>query len=139
MDNMSARMVRGSKLRATLVAGLKNVPPQRMVDIITWPSVVELEMKRSAVEAIVYSMVKSGQIIAVADPDNATHNLYTSIDYDKAKLVGLTVREGKGVKLKEPKPVALSTKPSIRVDLVKSTGRVRLTIDSMIIEVGVIQ
>lgn len=138
MDNMSARMVRGSKLRATLVAGLKNVPPQRMVDIITWPSVVELEMKRSAVEAIVYSMVKSGQIIAVADPDNATHNLYTSIDYDKAKLVGLTVREGKGVKLKEPKPVALSTKPSIRVDLVKSTGRVRLTIDSMIIEVGVI-
>ena len=138
MDNMSARMVRGSKLRATLVAGLKNVPPQRMVDIITWPSVVELEMKRSAVEAIVYSMVKSGQIIAVADPDNATHNLYTSIDYDKAKLVGLTVREGKGVKLKEPKPVALSTKPSIRVDLVKSTGRVRLTIDNMIIEVGVI-
>lgn len=138
MDNMSARMVRGSKLRATLVAGLKNVPPQRMVDIITWPSVVELEMKRSAVEAIVYSMVKSGQIIAVADPDNVTHNLYTSIDYDKAKLVGLTVREGKGVKLKEPKPVALSTKPSIQVDLVKSTGRVRLTIDNMIIEVGVI-
>lgn len=138
MDNMSARMVRGSKLRATLVAGLKNVPPQRMVDIITWPSAVELEMKRSAVEAIVYSMVKSGQIIAVADPDNATHNLYTSIDYDKAKLVGLTVREGKGVKLKEPKPVALSTKPSIQVDLVKSTGRVRLTIDNMIIEVGVI-
>ncbi len=138
MDNMSARMVRGSKLRATLVAGLKNVPPQRMVDIIAWPSVVELEMKRSAVEAIVYSMVKSGQIIAVADPDNATHNLYTSIDYDKAKLVGLTVREGKGVKLKEPKPVALSTKPSIQVDLVKSTGRVRLTIDNMIIEVGVI-
>ena len=82
MDNMSARVVRGSKLRATLVAGLKNVPPQRMV--------------------------------------------------------GLTVREGKGVKLKEPKPVALSTKPSIRVDLVKSTGRVRLTIDNMIIEVGVI-
>lgn len=138
MDNMSARMVRGSKLRATLVAGLKNVPPQRMVDIITWPSAVELEMKRSAVEAIVYSVVKSGQIIAVADPDNATHNLYTSIDYDKAKLVGLTVREGKGVKLKEPKPVALSTKPSIQVDLVKSTGRVRLTIDNMIIEVGVI-
>ena len=138
MDNMSSRMVRGSKLRAILIAGLKNVPPQKMADIITWPSVVELEMKRSAVEAIVYSMVKSGQLIAVSDPDNATHNLYTSIDYDKAKLAGLTVREGKGVKLKEPKPVALSTKPSIQVDLVKSTGRVRLTIDNMIIEEGVI-
>ena len=131
MDNMKSRMVIGSKLRATLIAGLKNVPPQRMVDIITWPSVVELEMKRSAVEAIMYSMVKSGQIIAVADPNNGSHNLYTSADSAEASPAK--------VKAKEPKPVALSTKPSIRVDLVKSTGRVRLTIDSMIIEVGVIQ
>lgn len=113
------------RLRALLSAKLAAMSPIDMGEIVNIPEVLELGMKRQAVEAVVYSMVRAGTLVKSNNPLNASHKLYS-------------IGTGKVPVAKAAKPVARSTKPNIQVDIIKSTGRVRLTIDCMIIEVGVI-
>lgn len=118
-----------SQLRALLSAKLAAMGPIGMKEIITIPEVEAIGMKRRAIETVVYSMVKAGTLVKSPNPMNNSRALYS---VGTGQVPEAKIRGPYGSR------VALSTKPNIQVDLIKSTGRVRLTLDGLTIEIGVV-
>ena len=116
--NRKQAFVNAAKARGIIIAATKT-EALSMPAILEMPEIVALNMKTAAVQACVYTMVKNGLLNKHKD--------------------GLAVRYGgttsTPAKISEPR--AKNTAPQIKVDLIKATGRVRLTISGISIDIGV--
>ena len=129
IDRGSA-LKRTAELRAAIIAGLQDGQLYRMDMMRDLGVVKALGAKPKDLQNTVYRMVKMGLL--------EQQPLGTGLGYKLATNSG--VRKYPLAKKSEApstKPVAAKGNPTIQVDVIKSTGRVRLTLGGLIIEVGV--
>ena len=125
---------RTASLRAAIIAGMQDGELYRMDMIQGLDLVKQLSAKPKDIQNTVYRMVKMGLM--------NQQPLGTGVAYKRgigSKSVLPVARKSKrpAVKSSSVKSVAAKTNPTIQVDVIKSTGRVRLTLGGLIIEVGV--
>lgn len=119
--SLKEAFIRAAKARAIILAELKNRDkPMSMADILGLGQLAELDMKVTAIQSCVYAMLKSG-LLAKSKVDATTY-------YGLASVTTTS-------KVDTPRKAKLS--PAIQVDIIKATGRVRLSLNGLVIEIGV--
>ena len=124
--SLKEAFVRSAKARAIIIDEIKSKDKAlTLTDILGLEPLAALGMKVPAVQSCVYSMVKSGVLIK-SKSDSTTYYGVPTGSVEKAP-----------VKVKTTKYAIQPTKPSIQVDIIKATGRVRLSLNGLVIEIGV--
>ena len=92
-----------------------------IADILGIEQLAALGIKVQAVQSCVYSMTKSGVLVKQKTNGTTYYSLPTS------NVTPPVVH----------KPRAQPSAPAIQVDIIKATGRVRLSLNGLVIEIGV--
>ena len=111
---------RSAELRAAIIAGMGSMENYKMGLIGELDLVKQLSVKPKDIQNAVYRMVKMGLLEQQGSGAASEYRLKAGTALSVAK-----------------KPIAAKGNPTIQVDVIKSTGRVRLTLGGLIIEVGV--
>lgn len=129
-------ITRSAKLRAAVNAFMLQRPghelTQAQIEEAHAELFKELKYSKNAVYAVLQSMVKNDMLDVRNDNDN-------NVNYYSAK--GTTrIVQADAVMLKPVKPAKPARPaPEIIVDVIKETGRVRITTQGVVIELGVVE
>jgi Fe2+ or Zn2+ uptake regulation protein len=115
-------LVRAAELRAAILYILNsNTAGVSFREIFTHKKVSEMKAPEATVRGCVGQLVKTSQINAVKDGRSVTFYPIT------AKVEAI-----------EQMPAVVKRKPDVKVDIVKSTGKVRIEINGLLLEIGVV-
>lgn len=143
---------RAARMRAAIIALLNNAPEPlakgemqaKLDDVIK-----ELKYKSSNFESHLYGLVANGLVKKIPKPSPGTGFLYANQRYEFPNSDGQSASDEPRVKrayvkrkglenaTAASKSAGVGNIPSVSLDIVKSTGRVRLSINGMSIEIGV--
>lgn len=129
IDRGSA-LKRTAELRAAIIAGLQDGQPYRMEMLRDLDVVKALGAKPKDLQNTVYRMVKMGLLEQQGSGPSSAYKLATNSGVRRYPIT-------KKAEAPSTSHVAAKGNPTIQVDVIKSTGRVRLTLGGLIIEVGV--
>ena len=119
-------LVRSAQARAAIIAALTKVPKQTIFEISVVPSVLKLGLGEKAVAAIVYRLLQNGML--VKEKSEAGRMLYSANN---------DVVLPDHIEKPLPKKIRASTIADLKVDIIKATGRIRLTLNGFTVDIGV--
>ena len=122
-----ADRIKGAKVRAAVMAKIGE--PCGVGAIAAWKSIAALDVSRKTLSSILYNMQANG-LLALSRGAGG-RPLYASVD----ETVAQPAAAPKARRQAKEQP----SSPHLLVDIVKSTGRVRLQFAGMSIEIGVVQ
>ena len=132
------QLVRAAKGRAIITACLKNADvPLTRVKIFEacGDSLNALGYTDSTLDNFLYTMGKSGLVTKVPGPSGMSYLWGTT----PCAVGNAVINKAKAKQVKaDTASSAVPSAAAITLDIIKSTGRVRLTINGLVIEVGVI-
>ena len=125
------QLKRAAQLRAIIMSTLSSNAPIMRSDLYTAikPTMDSLKYAEGSLDNFLYTMTKSGLISKGVDNGKVVY---------AASGTPLTVKP-KTEKVKSELPKTTSKTPAITIDIVKSTGRVRVAFNGLVVEIGVIK
>lgn len=122
--SMKEAFIRSAKARAIIMAELRRLSPHGLAfsGIQSIESLKEVGISEAALRSCVYSMTKAG--LVTRRKLHGVNSYYAS-----------TAEVPTSSPAKLAKPVKAT--PAIQVDIIKATGRVRLFLNGLVIEIGV--
>lgn len=130
------QLVRAAKGRAIITSYLNTktepVPRGKILEDCG-DRLAELNYTESSLDNFLYTMGNSGLLTKKPDPTGKLY-LWSTMPSDGGKV---PLRKAPSSKVKDKQDKA--SPAAITLDIIKSSGRVRLTINGLVIEVGVIE
>jgi hypothetical protein len=137
----SDRLVLAAKKRAAILGVLNSSPiPMAAPDILKDSVVKSFKFTTVSLAAFLATMKKSKLIDSVKYdyPDHPKVKVgYACITSTKAKAAVKAAKSGKEAKAPKAKKHS-GNKPNFVVDYIRSTGRVRIELDDLFVEIGII-
>jgi hypothetical protein len=116
-------LIRAAKVKAAIV-GACNSGSKRLLEFAELSEVKEYNLTIAQVQSYVAQCKSAKLIHSISDPERAGGALY--------------IVRSESEELEVKRPYNKREQPTLKVDLIKATGRVRLEINGFVIEIGVV-